>query len=140
MADKSITLAQYFGTYAGHKDITDDIWAHAEALLARVNPLLQRARADGVLLEINSATGSLISGSGNGGYRPRRCPVGAQNSSHKEGCGIDIHDPYDGDLENWVTDEILEEFGLYREHPSQTKGWVHLTTRAPGSKRRTFYA
>jgi hypothetical protein len=27
---------------------------------------------------------------------------------------------------------------LYREDPGSTPGWVHLTTRAPKSGRRTF--
>lgn len=140
MVKTSITLAEYFGSYNGHSDITPEIRAHAAVLLTRVNALLEVARTAGVLLEINPATGSLISGSTNGGYRPRRCPVGARYSSHKEGMGVDVYDPHNGDLENWITDEILEEFGLYREHPSQTKEWVHFTTREPGSKRRTFYA
>lgn len=59
---------------------------------------------------------------------------------------VDLYDPEDlidayiskFDLPNG-DNTLLRDCGLYREHPSATPGWCHLTTRAPKSKKRTFY-
>lgn len=138
---KPITLSQYFGVFDRTPEVLDEHRANAETLIARVNALLTLAERGGVTLETNQKTGSMISGSGNGGWRLRTATFGAENSSHKEGQGIDIYDPNDGDLDAWclthLTDLIV--LGLYMEHPSMTKGWCHLTTRAPRSKHRVFY-
>jgi hypothetical protein len=56
----------------------------------------------------------------------------------KQGRAVDVYDP-DGHLDAWITDDILEDFGLYREHPDSTSTWCHLTDRAPGSGHRTFW-
>ena len=55
------------------------------------------------------------------------------------------YDPGDR-LDTWLNDfedgqggnSKLEEYGLYREAPSATPNWVHLTTRPPHSGKRTF--
>jgi hypothetical protein len=83
------------------------------------------------------ADGTMISGNDLGGFRPQSTKIGAPTSSHKEGRGIDIYDP-DNRLDDWITDAVLELHDLYREAPSATYGWVHLTDRPPNSKRRTF--
>jgi hypothetical protein len=135
-----ITLTDYFAGYVDHPDITQAHIDNAVILLAAVNGLLTEALRNGkVDLETNPKTGTLISATKNGGWRPKNCPEGAPNSSHKEGKGIDVYDP-DGDIDGWIDDDVLEWFGLYREHPAQTKGWFHATTRPPKSGRRTFYA
>ncbi|MBP8282586.1 MAG: hypothetical protein KAX46_01510 [Chromatiaceae bacterium] len=135
-----ITLSDYFATYAGHGGITAEHRANAEVLLVKVNGLLTELVAIGAAkLDINPKTGSLISGSKNGGWRPRDCPEGADNSSHKEARGVDVYDA-DGDIDKALTDARLAKHGLYREHPSQTRFWCHLTDRAPRSGKRTFYA
>lgn len=138
LPDNMITPEQYFGA----KPHTS---AHADAaafLLGHVNFLLAWARRLGFYRdEIDPDTGTRISGAkggrGGGGFRLLD-EVGAYLSSHKEARGIDIYDPFDM-LDRWITDEILEAVGLYREHPDKTPGWVHLTTRAPGSGKRTFW-
>lgn len=132
-----ITITDYFSGYANHPGITDQHVAAADALLARVNALLVEAVSDGVRLTRHPVTQSYIS-TDDGGWRPRDSHVGAWNSSHKAGAGIDVADR-DGELDEWLTDEILERHGLYREHPSATRRWCHLTTRAPRSGRRSFY-
>lgn len=133
-----ITLDQYFGPYAKHPDATTGMWHNAENLLDRVNSMLLDYQAEtGNEPPIDSDTNSQVSGSGNGGFRPRNCPVGSPSSSHKEGRGVDVKDP-DELLDYWVTDDILKRFGLFREAQSATVGWVHLTDRAPASGRRTF--
>jgi hypothetical protein len=137
---RKITLADYFAGYKDHKAITPEIRARAGILIMHVNEFLAELCSEGQCdLDINPITGSLISGVKNGGWRPPDCTEGAWNSSHKEGSGIDIFD-LDGDLDNACTDVLLAKHGLYREHPAQTKSWMHLTTRPVKSGRRTFFA
>ncbi len=135
-----INLGDLFSGYAGHPGITAEHRANAEILLIKVNALLTELQdLYRCTLDYNPKTGSLISGSKNGGWRPADCPEGAPNSSHKQGRGVDVYDP-DGDLDATITDALLKKHGLYREHPSQTRNWLHLTDRAPRSGKRTFYA
>ncbi len=133
-----ISADDYFRAYAGHPEITPEIEANAEALLAKVNALLAWAESEGWQPRINAATGTLVSGQDNGGWRPRACPIGAPRSSHKRGRGVDVADG-DGALDAMITDAVLMQFGLYREHPDATAGWCHLTDRAPKSGNRTFW-
>jgi len=133
-----ITKQQYFGSKK--HDATQE--AHADILLTRVNSLLAEAVTAGVYnYEIDPDTGTQISGakggSGDGGFRLPESTTGASKSSHKEARAVDVYDPKES-LDNWITDEILEKFDLYREHPKHTKSWCHLTTRPPWSKNRTF--
>jgi hypothetical protein len=132
-----ILLRDYFGKWENHPDLTDARKSNAIVLLDKVNLLLdESARFDIDLIE-NPATGTYISGQKYGGFRPQDCPQGAPTSSHKEGHGVDIYDPHNA-LDNWITDARLEQFGLYREYPLVTRGWCHLTDRAPRSGKRTF--
>lgn len=135
-----ITLTDYFAGHANHPEINQGHIDNAIELLHRVNGLLRRALESGkVDLDTNPITGTLISGIDDGGWRPLMSNEGSKNSSHKEGRGIDVYDP-DGDIDEWIDDDVLELFGLFREHPSQTRGWFHATTRRPKSGRRSFYA
>lgn len=135
-----ITLDDYFKAHGGPNRFSREIVENAVDLLAKVNKLLEDAlRSYKVDLETNPVTGTLISGRIDGGIRLPSSATGTSRSSHKEGRGIDVYDP-DGDIDEWVTDEILAKHGIYREHPSQTKTWCHLTTRPPKSGKRTFYA
>lgn len=133
--------------------------ACAVDLLSKVNPLLNRYTAEtGLDIAEHVHTNSMVAPAGSqgfdeisgiheGGFRLPDCPQGSKNSSHKiivelfdtygEGAGVDVYDPEDA-LDNWLTDEILAEAGLYREHPGYTHHWCHLTNRAPGSGHRTF--
>jgi len=106
--------------------------------------------ASGKDCPVDQDTGSEISGvergDGDGGYRTPSSRTGAAVSSHRHGQGIDDYDPGD-ELDAWLDtfedgnggNSMLEKHQLYREHPSATKGWCHLTTRAPGSGKRTFF-
>lgn len=136
-----LTLHAYFGHLDGHSLITEAMRANARDLLTRVNALLAMAESDGVTLEINPVTKTHISGSGAGGWRMPASTVGAPNSAHKTGQAVDLYDPTDGDLDDWCMTHLdeLERLGLYMEHPAATKGWCHLTTRAPRSGKRVFY-
>lgn len=146
-----ITLAQYFGK----KTYTLEHEANALDLLDKRERLREEfTAATGIEPPICPNTGSEISGSpggsGDGGFRAPDSKTGAARSSHKEARGVDDYDPgdhFDKWLDRFETggggNSKLEEYGLYREHPSATKNWVHLTTRPPDpsnpDKYRTFY-
>lgn len=133
-----ITIKQYFSADL-QGEATQQHRENAEELLGRVNTLLQDAAERGnVVVPVNPNTDSQISGAGHGGWRKLHSPVGAPGSAHKDGRAVDVYDP-DGDLDEWITDQVLSMHGLYREHPSSTRGWCHLTTRQPKSGRRSFY-
>lgn len=130
-----INITQYF--QAKPHNMTHEI--AALDLLGRVNDLLEELNYEPPYCP---NTGAQISGSkggaGDGGFRLSTSTTGAGGSSHKDAKGIDIYDPIDH-LDSILTDSLLERHGLYREHPSKTKTWCHLSTRAPKSGRRTFY-
>lgn len=134
-----ITLEEMFRGKMDHPDATEERLDNARDLLEKVSKLF-------VYLEyepkICPNTGCQISGSlhgdGDGGFRLQSSKTGAVKSSHKEGQAVDVYDP-GGKLDMMLNDKILSMFELYREHPSETPGWCHLTTRAPRSGRRTFY-
>lgn len=130
----SVSVEDYFRR---HKPSAARHVPNARLLLAAVTPLVEAARAAGVDIKMNPATGTLVSGQTWGGYRTQACPIGAPASAHKTGEAVDIYDPVNM-LDSWLDDAKLEKYGLYREHPDATPGWCHLTTRAPKSGRRTF--
>ena len=134
-----ITAAQYFGQYAEHPDATAQVRYHATGLLDVVNDLLEVAAADGCELPENQNTSSRISGNGNGGFRPQDSKVGADNSKHKQGRGIDIYDPQ-RQFASWCLahPEELEKRGLHMEDPRWTPTWVHLQDVPPGSRKLVY--
>jgi len=120
-------------------------------LLDRVNALCKEAIDVGAfILQDDPDTGSEISGSpggdGDGGFRTPGSRTGSAGSSHRQAMAVDVYDP-NNRLDSWLDkfeqdgtwfNSKLAEHDLYREHPSATPGWCHLSTRAPGSGRRTF--
>jgi len=151
-----ITLDQYFGARKAHIEATPEKYAAADELLGRRNRLREEYyAATACEPDIDPDTGTEISGkkngSGDGGFRVSTTTTGAGDSSHKEGKGVDDSDQ-DDEFDLWLNQfEVpmpngqpggntkLEEYGLYREHPDTTLTWCHLTTRAPGSGKRTFW-
>lgn len=76
------------------------------------------------------------------GYRPaefNKAAGGAQKSNHMICLACDFKD-IDGSLDAWCMQhlEILEQCGLYLEHPDSTPGWSHLQAVAPRSGNRIF--
>lgn len=133
-----ITKHQYFGDK--EHSIGQDV--EADLLLRQVNLLLAEAVAKKVYKMDNCPfTGTQISGAkgghGDGGFRLPGSTTGAAKSSHKEAKAVDVFDPLDR-LDNWLTDELLSHYGLYRESKGKTPGWCHLTTRPPKSGKRSF--
>lgn len=133
----AISIEDYFKGFPSHSGVTDGHKRNASDLLTRVNKMLAEAEAAGVVLRTHRETGTFVS-THDGGWRPKNHAVGAEFSSHKEGKAVDVCDVY-GNLDEWLTDELLEKFDLYREHPASTRTWCHVTTRRPNSGRRTFY-
>ena len=134
-----ITLQEYFGHWWDHNDATEERKANAERLLGLCEKLELMALADGVEFPINPTTGSGVSGSTYGGFRPQSCPIGAPSSSHKEGLAVDRYDP-SGQIDEWCMahQDDLKECGIYIEHPKYTVGWSHWTIRPPKSGNRVF--
>lgn len=134
-----ITLTQYLGPYVNHPDITLAIRANALQLLNAVYTVHTLAEMDGCKLPINPVTGSRVSGSGNGGFRPQDCKVGASNSTHKLGQGVDTYDP-EREFASWCLAhlDVLQTHGLHMEDARWTPTWVHLQSVAPGSGRTVY--
>lgn len=143
-----ITVEDYFGPRWGHPELTTEIMENAIGLLKKVNSLLRWASVyGGFKCPIDPDTGSCVSGSynkdlpfkfsGDGGWRPSDTKTGAPLSKHRTAHAVDVYDPGNR-LDELLSDEILESFGLYREAPSATNGWCHLQDVPPGSGRRTY--
>ena len=133
-----ITLQEYFSD----KPHPNEYNLNALTLLYRVNNLIAAYTTDtGKLPEINPITGSQVSGSkgGDGGFRLPTSTTGSSRSAHKLGMAIDLVD-HDQHLDKWLdkNPDALIKYDLYREEPSATINWCHLSTRKPLSARRTF--
>jgi hypothetical protein len=134
-----ITIEDYFNNKSHHIDATAERVANAKKLLIQVNSLLADAEANGIRLQNNPKTGTLISGNkdGDGGFRLQSSSTGSAMSSHKEGLGVDVYDPGDI-LDTWINRDRLVWHGLWRESPKFSRNWVHLTIRPPKSGNRSF--
>jgi hypothetical protein len=134
-----ITLSDYFQSrdsglerdlrLSNALEYNPDIERNAEILLPLVNLLLTEF---GEWRKPNS------------GWRPpsynAKVPGAAKRSFHMTGQAIDLEDD-DGGLKAWLMEypQTLDKIGLWMEHPSATKGWVHLQSKPPRSNRRIFY-
>lgn len=134
-----ITLNQYAGIHRSSPDWTPAIEQAATKSLAAFCALEAEMARGGVSFPDNPVTKNGISGNTFGGFRPKTCPEGAPNSSHKEGTGVDRYDPR-GEIDAWcfAHPDRLAHHGVYIEHPDATPGWSHWTTRAPKSGNRVF--
>ena len=143
-----ISREQYFGTKS-HTEV--QVWAFDD-LNQRVQALNEEYyAATGAQPDIDPDTLTEISGkkngSGDGGFRVRGSATSAGRlSSHEDALAVDRSDQ-DNAFDAWLDqfedglggNSKLAEHGLYREHPSATPTWCHLTTRPPNSGKRTFY-
>lgn len=126
-------LTDYFGAHVGIAP--SEHYSNASALLSKVNVVLAAFVADGGKLHINPSTGTLVAGSGHGGYRLEDATVGAPKSKHKTGQAVDVYDPK-RDLARWVIahpDLVHQQLGLSIERPEWTPTWVHFQSVPPGS-------
>lgn len=103
--------------------------------------MLQARNAADLLARVNWLFGTLeIHTKVTSGYRPSALNKkigGAKMSTHTVCAGIDVSDP-DGMLAAKLLDhlDLLEEAGLWMEHPDYTPKWIHLDTRP--RKNRVF--
>ena len=110
-------------------ELTSELQGNAQVTVDKVNQLL---------LTFGEERG-LTSG-----WRPlsvnRAVPGAALYSNHTKCRAADLADPL-GDLDEWALDNplVLEDLGLWLEHPSATKGWCHVQTVPPKSGKRVFY-
>lgn len=132
-----ITVADVIGLWDKSPDLTAARRKAIADLVPQVNALLALAVAAGIPTYKHSATGNPVVGPKYGGFRPQSCPIGAPQSAHKVGMAVDLYDPANA-LDDWITDEVLTQCGLYREAPRATDTWCHLSTRRPPSGKRTF--
>lgn len=139
-----LTLKQYLMGYDEKYPLVYNpgLRAKAETMVELVNKLIERAVKAGVKIHVHPVKKCILSS----GWRPPVVNAGtrgaATNSKHMTCEAADVYDP-DGDLDEWLmTDDgqkALTEIGLWMEHPSATKGWSHVQSIPPGSKRRVFY-
>jgi hypothetical protein len=139
-----IDLKQYL---MGREEIypgeyTPEIQANAEKTVEKVNSLLAVLEAQGVSLEANPKTLSLVSS----GWRPPQIngqvKGAAPKSKHMTGQACDLYDP-EGEIDDYLMTDagqrILASLELFIEHPSATKGWSHCQCVAPRSGKRVFF-
>lgn len=127
----ALKLADYYmGRDKLHRsELTRELRAHARETLLRVNRLLRRA---GLMCRVTS------------GWRPAAVnaavPGAARGSKHLSCLAIDLEDR-NGALDAWCLANlgVLEELGLWLEHPDATPGWCHLQTVPPRSGNRVFH-
>lgn len=137
-----ITLADYVRGYdvIYKSEFTPEIAANAAVTIGLVNLLIEEMQAGGVKVENNPRYGNPI----NSGWRPplinANVKGAAPRSKHMTGQACDLYDP-EGDLDDWCMAHAdkLAEIGLWQEHPSATKGWLHVQTVPPRSGNRVFY-
>jgi hypothetical protein len=138
-----ITLQQYWMgrdlEYAA--DLTAEIEANAQTLLERVNLLLEKAAADGVIPDLDATTGTQVGS----GWRPKTLndtiPNAGKTSNHIIGLAVDLRDlPPERALARWClrNGALMEEVGLWMEDPKWTPSWVHLQSRPPKSGKRVY--
>lgn len=107
-------------------EASEDVIKEGKITIARVNKLLKM-----ISLDLSPIVTS--------GYRSPAHNAkigGSKKSSHMSGMAIDLADK-NGKIKAQITEKMLEEAGLYMEHPSYTKTWIHLQTRP--TSRRIFY-
>ena len=113
------------------KQLTPEIRKNAEETIRRANLLLVRAGFP--LREASS------------GWRPAAVnaatPGAAFRSKHLLGQAVDIRDS-NKKLQQWcmANTKVLEELGLWMEHPRDTPTWTHVQIVPPNSGNRVFYA
>lgn len=153
----AITLADYFmgRDLSWANELTPPLRGNAAETVKRVNALLSVLHAHGVPVEnvipsknyLELATPGLRGTPPSpitSGWRPmainQSTRGAAPRSLHITCQACDLYDP-EGVIDDWCMDhlDVLEQLGLWLEHPSATKGWCHVQTLAPRSGRRVFY-
>lgn len=118
--------------------MTPEIEHNAEIWVDVVNAFLAEVPPE--LIQVNPATGTILSS----GWRPpavnAATPRAAKNSKHMTGQAGDLYGP-DNKLALWAFNhqDLLKKLGLWMEQPNATPTWLHLQTVPPGSGNRVFW-
>lgn len=109
------------------EELSAQLTANMNTIVPRANELLERF---GHYRKVSS------------GYRTPEANAaagGAKLSNHMTCAAVDLEDR-DGKLKTWCTANlhVLEELGLWMEHPDSTPTWVHVQCLAPKSGNRVF--
>lgn len=118
--------------------MTPQIERNAILLLDLVNKLLVVANMAGVRAKVN-ARGTVV----RSGWRPPavnlKTPGAAPNSRHMTGQAVDLEDA-GGALGRWALLNVivLQQVGVWCEHPSATPTWLHCQSVPPRSGNRFF--
>ena len=123
-----VSVGDYFAQHrAGHEsECSVSVVENAVETVRRHNLLLARMFDDGVELKRCPVSRTLYAS----GWRPAQvnaCTTGAAcHSTHITGEGGDLYDP-DGKLDAWCMShqDVLQEIGLWLEHPDSTVHWCH---------------
>jgi hypothetical protein len=124
-----ISVAEYYMGRDKKYPLNDELRANADEIVAKASELLSRF---GQLRRVSS------------GWRPpainATTPGAARKSLHMSCEAVDLEDE-DGSLDDWCLEhpEVLQEIGLWQEHPAATKGWCHLQIVPPRSGKRVFF-
>jgi hypothetical protein len=124
-----ISVAEYYMGRDKKYPLNDTLRANAEELVEKANQLLSRF-----------GEGRRVTS----GWRPPQVnaatPGAAKRSLHMTCEAVDLEDE-DGQLDDWCLDnlEVLQEIGLWLEHPSATRRWCHLQIAPPRSGKRVFF-
>ena len=124
-----ITMRDYLMGRDLKYTLTPDLEGNAEETVAKINELLpafgenRKVRSGWRPPEINQAT-----------------PNAAPKSKHMTCEACDLDDP-EGDLDEWAmaNPDVLQQIGLWQEHPASTKSWAHFQIVPPKSGNRVFY-
>jgi hypothetical protein len=113
--------------------MTDQEHENAQVLLIRINDFLDFAIDIDPTIEQEICDDPVNSGWRSEAYN-KTLKGAAKNSAHFTFQAKDLRDPH-GKLDRIVIANIpfMQRVGLYVEHPRYTKGWCHLSSRAPAS-------
>lgn len=147
-----ISLAQYYGKFSKHKDLTLVRQVNAQRWCTAANRVIALGIQEGLLFPNSPATKNQIS-TDVGGFRPQDCATGAPFSKHKEGFAGDLYAGLDDKIGQWVIKSMKDknsslyklalELDLAFEHPDDTKGkisnWLHIQIGTPKSGNRIYH-
>lgn len=120
-----ITMTEFLMGRSNLEDLPTELAHNAAQMVSVANGLLMEF---GEFRKVNS------------GYRrtsDNLAAGGAKGSAHMTCQAVDLEDK-DQRLKNFCTEEILDKFGLFMEHPDVTPSWLHIQIRETKSGNRVF--
>lgn len=120
-------MSEFLMGRAELKNLPPELISNANTTVTRTNELLEKF---GEYRKVSS------------GYRTAAANTaagGAKKSNHMICAAVDLEDK-DGRLDAWCLNNlsVLEEIGLWLEHPDNTVNWCHLQIYPPKSGNRIF--